>query len=196
MLHVIYAVLLIAGLATLQSAADPIADPWFAAMEVLIVLLAAPAILFTCALGPIAGQKGRVWIAAAVAFMTMTFALSASLHAILLTIGRDHPLVGKDGLLAFTWPSAAYAVDILAWDAFFAMGLICCAVALHGVARMAWASRAFLLAGAIALVGLVGPVSDSMALRNVGIFGYAVIFPVAVGAVLRALHRKNPAQKS
>lgn len=185
-LHIAYGAATIAGFLSLESAEEPMADPWFAMMEWLIILIGPPVLVLLAGLGCL-GAGGRTWSLVAVAFAAITFALSAALHAVLLVIGRDHPLVADRGLLSFTWPSAAYAIDILAWDGFFALALLSSAMALRTVAGMASARKMFLLAGICALAGLAGPVSGIMSLRLVGIFGYAVLFPVASGLVLRAL---------
>jgi len=189
-LHLAYGVATIAGFLSLAAADDPISDPWFAAMEWLIILLGPPVIVFLASLGRLEAD-GREWSLVAVMLATITFALSAALHATLLAIGRDHALVASGGLLSFTWPSVAYAIDILAWDGFFALSLLSCAMMLRAVPGMATARTVFVIAGLVSLAGLVGLVAGNMALRNIGIFGYAVLFPVAVGLVLRALSRSS-----
>lgn len=188
-LHCAYAAATLAGFMTLARPDAPISDPWFAIMEVLIILIAVPVIIYLRALGGVVERAQARWMRASVALAALTFALSVTLHAVILAIGRDHPLAGVGGPLAFTWPSVAYGVDILAWDGFFALALVCCAIALKGAPGMTFAARIFMLAGLVALFGWAGPVTGDMALRNVGIIGYAVIFPVAVFAVIRALDR-------
>lgn len=189
-LHLAYGVATIAGFVSLAAADDPISDPWFAAMEWLIILLGPAVIVFLVSLGRMEAD-GSEWSLVAVVLAAITFALSAALHAVLLAIGRDHALVAAGGLLSFTWPSAAYAIDILAWDGFFALALLSCAMMLRAVPGMARARAVFAAAGLVALAGLAGPVSGQMALRNIGILGYAVLFPLAVGLVLRALPRSS-----
>ncbi len=184
-LHLAYGAATFAGFVTLANAHEPMSDPWFAVMEWLIILLGPPVLVFLSALGRAEGVE-RVWSLAALVMAGTAFALSAALHAVLLTIGRDHALVAAGGLLSFRWPSAAYAIDILAWDGFFAGALLCCAMALRTTPGMGRAHLAFALAGLVALAGLAGPITGEMMLRNIGIAGYAVIFPVAVWLVLRA----------
>jgi hypothetical protein len=188
-LHVLYAAVTIGGFLSLPSGDAPMADPWFAAMEVLIILLGPPVLVFLSALrGTV--MAARSWMTAATMMAAVTFALSAPLHSVLLVIGRDHALVAAGGLLGFAWPSAAYAIDILAWDWFFACALLCCALALRDGSDMRPARNTFAIAGVLSLAGLAGMGAGSMALRNVGILGYAVVFPCAVGLVLRALSRQ------
>jgi hypothetical protein len=191
-LHLAYAAVTLAGFLSLPRADVAIGDPWFAAMEWLIILIGPPVLVFLCALGGIEGA-GKAWSLAAVVLAALTFALSASLHAVLLALGREDVLVAEGGALAFTWPSAAYAIDILAWDWFFALALLCCARSLRHAQGMTVSSRAFLVAGLLSLAGLAGPTTGIIMARNIGIIGYAVCFPIAVVLVLRALERGRAA---
>jgi len=191
-LHVAYATATTVGFLNLTNADEPNSDPWFAAMEWLIILLGPPVLVLLSALHSVSGVR-RPWSLAALVLAGIAFALSAALHSVLLAVGRHHALVSEGGLLSFTWPSAAYAIDILAWDGFFAVALLCCAMALRATPDMGRARWAFAFAGLAALAGLAGPISGTMTLRNIGIVGYAVIFPVAVGLVLHAFPLRNDA---
>lgn len=187
-LHVAYALVTLAGFVTLTAGDQPIADPWFAAMEGLIIALAPAVAVFFAALAQDrpGGQVERGWLLAALALAVAALTMSAALHAAILALGRDHALVAGEGApLAFVWPSAAYAIDIIAWDWLFACALLCAGVGLRGAYAMRRASHAFLAAGIVALLGLAGPVTGSMMLRNVGIVGYAVLFPLAVWLTIR-----------
>jgi ABC-type transport system involved in cytochrome c biogenesis permease component len=77
------------------------------------------------------------------------------------------------------------ALDILAWDVFFPLAAVLGALVVQGsgLARLA---RALLFGSvALAFIGLAGvPLSD-MNVRNIGIIGYVVCFPIA--AVLLGL---------
>ncbi|MEE4318038.1 MAG: hypothetical protein V2I74_13750 [Erythrobacter sp.] len=190
-LHLAYAAVTIAGFLALPQRDAPIADPWFAAMEWLIILIGPCVLLFFAAFARVAA--GRTWSLCALVLAAVTFALSAALHAVILAVGRDDALVAAVGALSFVWPSAAYAIDILAWDWFFGLALLCAGMALPASPRTLSARRVFLLAGALALAGLAGPATGAMELRNVGILGYAVLFPVAVALVLRDFGRAEPA---
>jgi hypothetical protein len=53
--------------------------------------------------------------------------LTCSLHFVILTVSRQSgfaSLTSLQRLLAFEWPSIAYAVDILAWDVFFVLSML------------------------------------------------------------------------
>ena len=69
----------------------------------------------------------------------------------------------------------------MAWDIFFAFALLFAVPAIEDTA-----ARAGLIAsGVLALVGLVGPATNRMRWRHIGIFGYAVVFPVTCIPLIR-----------
>jgi hypothetical protein len=91
--------------------------------------------------------------------------------------------------LSFKWPSIAYALDILAWDVFFALSVLSAAPVFSGN-HLATSIRALLLAsGALALAGLSGVIFGDMQLRNIGVVGYAGVFPVAALLLAILFHR-------
>lgn len=147
----VYAVILAIGLSTAVPG-SPIGDPWFSILEGLILLIA-PAMV----------------------------AMAAALHFTILCLINQPAFAGSSiaDLLAFRWPSLAYAIDILAWDFFFPLALLFAAPAIRG-GRVAHLTRwTFVAAAVVSLAGLIGPATGNMGLRNIGILGYAVVFPVA-----------------
>ena len=78
-------------------------------------------------------------------------------------------------LFSFEWPSMAYALDILAWDWFFALSMVFGAQAFT-TGRLQTAARILMLiSGGLSLAGLIGVPLESMAVRNIGIIGYTVV---------------------
>lgn len=93
-------------------------------------------------------------------------------------------------VLSVKWPSVGYALDILAWDVFFALSVLFAAPVFSGSRRLAAAIRALLIvSGALALAGLSGVITGNMQLRNIGIIGYVGIFPIAALLVAAMFHR-------
>jgi len=171
-------VVLLAGLAATPRGA-PIADPWFTLMEALILLIAPLMVVMMAEIHARAGPDARPGALVAVAFMTVAAALTSAVHFSILVLSRTEPFSGAawSRVLAFEWPSVVYAIDVLAWDGFFPLALFCAAPAV-GARRV---RRLLFLAAALALVGLLGPVLGRMDVRNIGILGYAVVFPLAAG---------------
>ncbi|HSK31337.1 MAG TPA: hypothetical protein VLA17_15360, partial [Candidatus Limnocylindria bacterium] len=67
--------------------------------------------------------------------------VTCSVHFLVLTLTRQSELVGQSWaplFFAFKWPSVAYALDILAWDFFFALSMLFAAPAFGGSRLAAW----------------------------------------------------------
>ncbi len=80
---------------------------------------------------------------------------------------------------SFKWPSVVYALDILAWDWFYALSVLFAAF-LFGRDKIGKVIRILLITSAVlSLVGLLGVPLENMNIRNIGIIGYAVIGPFA-----------------
>lgn len=192
LLSLAYALVLVAGLATLPTPAHPIQDPWFTLMELLILVIAPAMVVFMTALhGCVAGESRHAALLGVV-FMSLCAVVTCSVHFSILVLSRQPEFAAAEWapyVFSFTWPSLAYALDILAWDFFFPLAALFAALALrnesgHGVAR------ALLFAAAIlAFIGLAGVPLANMNVRNIGIIGYVVLFPVATGLVARARWR-------
>jgi hypothetical protein len=189
-LGALYAPVTALGFRALPSADAPIGPPWVTLMEGLILLMAPALVATMAAVRLAAGPRHEVYGATALALMTVAAGLTAAVHVVVLTTGGVMRATDPDvaaRLTAFTWPSAAYALDILAWDGFYALSLLAAAPVFAGDGATAWARRLLVAAGLLSLAGLAGMPLDDMRVRNVGIVGYAVVAPVAfvlVGVVL------------
>lgn len=193
-----YAAALAAGFASLDSSDAPIGDPWFTVLEVLILVMMVPMVSVMVAVHAWAPPRLRVLSFAAVVFMALVAATTCALHAAILVLGRlpDHEeFEPVRRLLAFQWPSLAYAVDILAWDLFFPVSLLFASGVFGGDRLARWVRASMIVAALFALAGLAGPVTGDMALRNLGIVGYVGVFFVVVlllGALFRRSLPANP----
>ena len=82
-------------------------------------------------------------------------------------------------MFSFTWPSILYALDILAWDWFFALSLLFASFVFTD-GKLERAVRILLLISAgLSFAGLIGVPLADMQVRNIGIIGYAIVAPVA-----------------
>jgi hypothetical protein len=187
-----YAAALAAGLSSLPSPEQPIGDPWFATLEVLILLLMPAIVALMVAVHAWTPAEDKVFSLLALVFAALLAGLTCSVHFVILTVGRHTAFAGLTWaplLLSFTWPSVAYALDILAWDVFFALAVLFAAPAFGG-SRLATTIRALLVvSGALALAGLSGVVVGDMRLRMIGVVGYVGVFPV-VALLLAVLFRR------
>jgi len=183
-----YFVPLVMGFATLPSPDVPFLEPWFSMMEVLIILLAPFMVMLTVSIHSVAPVARKPFSLAAVVFIGIAAGITSSVHFVILTLSHRADFASLPwlrSLIAFDWPSVTYTLDILAWDVFFGLSMLCL-VPIFGGSRLSRAIGVLLLAsGVIAIAGLVGVVLDDMSVRDIGIVGYAVVYPVAAVLLVR-----------
>lgn len=182
-LSVIYAVNTMLGLLSLKSPDEPIGDPYFTIMELLIILIAPLLVIIMITIHAYASDEMKALGLAAVVFMGIAAGMTSGVHFIILTVQNQLEstlTTGRQLFLSFTWPSMAYALDILAWDVFFALSMILAAfVFRHG--RLEKAVRTLMItSGVLSFLGIAGVPLSNMTIRNIGIAGYAVVAPVAI----------------
>ncbi len=192
-LSAIYAAVLVAGLLTIPAPDAQIANPWFTLMEVLILLIAPMVVAFSISVHAWVPDERQGLALLAVVFLSICAALTMTVHFTVLSLSR-HPLfvdpVLAKLLFSFQWPSVAYALDILAWDVAFPIGALAMGLALSAVPGTRTVRRLLLGSSALSFIGLIGVPLNDMRLRNVGIVGYAVLFPIATGIMATTLLRE------
>ncbi len=131
-LSALYVVVLVFGLLTLQTPSAQIADPWFTLMELLILMISPSMVVFAIALQAWVPRERRAIGSIAVVFLSTCAAITMAVHLVVLVASRS-PLFGDlemmRSLFSFQWPSAAYVLDILAWDVAFPIGSLAAAAA-------------------------------------------------------------------
>ena len=190
-LSVAYVATLTTGLLALPSSREPITGPVFATLEILILVTVPLYITLMVSVHAWAAPSVKVFSLVAIVFMSMLAAVTSCVHFVILTLGGHAEFSGpsSQSILSFRWPSIVYALEILAWDVFFALAVLFAAAVFAG-SRIAKTIRALLVvSGVLALAGLSGVALDDMRLRNIGIAGYAAVFPIA--ALLLAIMFKR-----
>lgn len=203
-LEVIYAITLILGLLSLASPQDQIGDPFFTMLEILIILIAPLLVIVMVAINAYAAPELRAYSQIALAFAILAAGTTACVHFVVLTVSRPiaaSGLAGTSLLFSFTWPSVAYAVDILAWDVFFALALLFAAPIFKGGKSETSVRMLMIVSGVLSLAGLIGVPLADMQIRMIGVVGYAGIAPIAflvLGFVFKRRqvpdHQFNPAK--
>lgn len=188
----VYAVVTLLGLLNLPSPDAPITDPYFTLMELLILLIAPLLVLSMAAVHAYAASPQRLFSRIALVLMAIMAGITSGVHFLVLTVSRS--LAAElPGFFTFRWPSVVYALDILAWDWFFALAVLFTVPVFRGGGPLRSIRILLLVSGALSLAGLLGIPLNEMAVRNIGIVGYAVVAPIAfwrIGSVLR--YSKNP----
>jgi len=194
-LDVVYAVTLAVGFSSLKSPSEPIGDPMFSILEVLIIVMMPAMVALMAAVHAWAPMHAKVLSLTSVVFMGMLAGVTCSLHFVILTLTRQAAFAGlpwRPLILSFRWPSLAYALDILAWDIFFALSVLFAAPVFSG-GRLAASIRLLMIAsGVLALAGLSGVVFGDMQLRNIGIVGYLGVFLVVSALLAVLFYRTRP----
>ena len=179
---VIYAIITTLGFRSLQSPQDPIGEPFVSLMEVLIILMAPLYVISMVAIHAYAPPAQKLYSLLALIFMILLAGLTSCIHFVVLTVG---PPLTATGLawaplfFSWKWPSVAYAVDILAWDWFFALSMLLAAAVFKTGRLEKTVQMLMILSGVLSLAGLFGVFLADMQIRNIGIIGYAVVAPVA-----------------
>jgi hypothetical protein len=182
-LGIAYLGCLIVGLATLPSPLDPIADPWFTALEILILVMMPFMVTLMVSVHAWSARECRVQSMAAVVFMALVAGITSAVHFAILTLSRQNTFRGMEWLFSFSWPSVVYALDILAWDFFFPLSVLFAVPVFKGGRLENWIRILLGVSGVLALAGLAGVFLNDMPVRNIGIVGYAVVFPVAAAVI-------------
>ncbi|HYB75432.1 MAG TPA: hypothetical protein VEC08_00585 [Nitrososphaerales archaeon] len=173
-----YVPTLILGLLSLKSPLQPIGDPYFSLMELLIVIAAPLMLIVMVAVHAYAPREAKAYSLTALVFMVILTGITTTVHFAILTVSREIASAGfsqSSYLLSFNWPSVAYATDDLAWDLFFAFSMLFAAfVFKNGVLEKAIRYSMF-VSGGLSFVGLFGVplLGQTPVIRNIGVIGYA-----------------------
>jgi len=182
LLSVAYAIPLTFGLLALPSPDEPIGDPWFPMMEILIILTMPVMVALMVAVHAWAAPQTKVYGLLALMFMGLLTVVTCSVHFVILSVTHRAEFAEQSWvplLVSFRWLSVTYALDVLAWDVFFALAVLAAAPIFSG-SRLATSIRVLLIiSGTLSLGGLSGVFIDESNLRSIGIVGYAAVFPVA-----------------
>lgn len=175
-----YTITLASGLISIESSAQPIADPLFSILELLIIVMMPPMVALIVAVHAWAPVEAKTLSLTALCFMSLLAGMTSGVHFVILILSRQADFAQFPQLFSFKWPSVVYALDIFAWDVLFALSMLF-AAPIFGGTRLATTIRVFMTtSGVLALAGVGGAVVGDMRLRNIGIVGYDVVFLVVV----------------
>jgi hypothetical protein len=190
-----YAITLTVGLSSLESPQQPIGDPMFSILEVLIIITTPAMVALMVAVHAWAPMHAKTLSLTSVVFMGLLAGVTCTLHFVILTLSRQPEFTGQPWLplvFSFNWPSVAYALDILGWDVFFPLSMLFAAPVFQGSRLAAWIRVLMIASGVIALAGLSGVVVGDMQLRNIGIVGYVGVFLIVAMLLVVFFYRAKP----
>jgi hypothetical protein len=203
LLGVVYAVTTVLGFLSLKSPQDPIGDPYFSIMELLIVLMAPLIVVVMVAVHAYASPEVKAYSFTALIFTILQAGITSSVHFVILTVSRQIEATGliwAPLFFSFKWPSVAYTLDILAWDWFFALSMLFAAPVFNAGRLETTVRILMIITGILSLVGLIGVPLADMQVRNIGIVGYAGVTPfvfLLLGIIFdRTQHVPRDAERS
>ena len=180
-LEILYVIITILGFLSLNSPQDPISDPYFTIMEILIILIAPLMLISLVTVNAYATPEAKVYSFISLVFMIIVTVITSSVHFSILTVSRQITstgLAGFQSLFSFQWPSVVYTLDILAWDWFFALSMFFAVPVFKGPNLNILLRVLMIISGTLSLAGLVGVPLADMQIRNIGIIGYAFVAPL------------------
>jgi hypothetical protein len=194
-LLVAYAVTLVVGLLSLESPQEPIGDPMFTILEILIIVMMPAMVALMVAVHAWAPMHAKTLTLTSVVFMGLLAGVTSVVHFCVLSLSRQPEFAGQSWLpmvLSFKWPSVVYALDILAWDIFFPLSMLFAAPVFWGSRLAAWIRVLMIASGVLAFAGLSGVVVGDMQLLYIGIVGYVGVFLVVATLLAVLFYRATP----
>ena len=191
---VAYAVTMVAGFAAMGNLSKPLEDPYLAIMEVLILVMAPVLVLLAVVIHACAPDGTTTYSMTALGWTLLLAGFTMTAHLVQLTVVRridPGAIHGFGYLFNWHWPSVLYGVDIVAWDIFFALALLFAAPVFHAAGQVA-VRNGLLIAGVMCVLGIVGPAVDHIALRQIGIIGYAIVWPIVCVPLSKAFRQAGP----
>jgi hypothetical protein len=193
-LSTVYTVTLTIALMSLSSFMEPVTGPMFSMLEILLFLTMLCIVALMVAVHAWAAPAMKVFSLIALIFTALLAGLTLTVHFVILVVGRNPAFADASWqlVLSFRWPSIVYAIDILAWDVCFSLAALFVAPVFRGSRLANWIRVLMFVSGGLALAGLSGVIAGDMRLRNIGIVGYAVVFPVAALLIAILFKRSSP----
>lgn len=188
--EVAYALALVLGLSARAAARDPVGDPYFTMMELLIIAMAPAIVILPVAVHGFCARGRKCYALAALAFATGLATITSCVHASILLLSRAPSFAGMPHVFAFEWPSLVYVLDVVAWDFFFGFFAIFLGLSFDRTGVQAWIRRLLVLSGLLAFAGLAGVITGNMSVRNIGIIGYVPVFTVAVALITEFVRKQ------
>jgi hypothetical protein len=188
---VAYAVTMVAGFAAMGNLSKPLEDPYLAIMEVLILVMAPVLVLLAVVIHACAPEGTKTYSMTALGWMLLLAGFTMTVHLVQLTVVRridPSAIQGFQYLFNWHWPSVLYGVDVVAWDIFFALALLFAAPVFHAAGHAA-VRNGLLIAGAMCVLGIIGPAVNHIALRQIGIIGYAIVWPIVCVPLSKAFRQ-------
>jgi hypothetical protein len=190
-----YAVASGLGFLSLKSPSDPISDPYLSIMALLIVLMAPFLVVTMVAVLAYAPPELKSYARAALAFMILLAGTTSSVNFALLIVSRQ--VVAKSSLwlslfLPYKWPAAAYAMDLFAWEWFFALSMLFAAPVFRKGGLEKAVRLLMIVSAVLSLLGLIWLLISPIQATAIGILGWGVAGPIVFLLLAKVFGRAQP----
>lgn len=146
------------GFLSLESPLDPIGAPFLPIMALLLILMASLLVVTMVAVHAYAAPEHRVYSMTALAFVILLVGITSSVNFAVLIVSSQADFAGAPWLplfLPYKWPAVAYAMDVFAWDWFYALSMLCAAPIFRGGRLERMVRTVMLVSGGLSLLGLI-----------------------------------------
>jgi hypothetical protein len=189
-----YTVIMVVGFAAMGNFSKPLEDPYLAIIEVMIMFMAPILVLLAVVIRACSPEGTETYSTTALGWMLLLAGFTMTVHGVQLTVVRridPNTIQGFQYLFNWHWPSVLYGVDNVAWDVFFGLALLFAAPVFHASGHVV-VRNGLLIAGAMSVVGMIGPAANHLALRQIGIVGYDVVWPIVCIPLSKAFRENGP----
>ena len=146
------------GFLSLESPLDPIGAPFLPIMALLLILMASLLVVTMVAVHAYAAPEHRVYSMTALAFVILLVGITSSVNFAVLIVSSQADFAGAPWLplfLPYKWPAVAYAMDVFAWDWFYALSMLCAAPIFREGRLERMVRTVMLVSGGLSLLGLI-----------------------------------------
>lgn len=191
----VYSVVSGFGFLSLKSPQDSIGGMFLSMMALLIVLMAPLMVVIMVVVHAYAAPEHKVYGVMALAFMILLAGITSSVNFAVLLVSNHAEVAEAPWLslfLPYQWPAVAYAMDIYAWDWFYALSMLCAARIFRGARLEQMVRLSMLLSGGLSLLGLIVlPFAAALAI-GISIIGWGVVGSVVFLLLALVFGRAQP----
>lgn len=180
------------GFLSLKSRQDAIGAPFLYIMALLIILMLPFMVITMVAVQAYAPAELKIFGVIALAFMILLAGITSSVNFALLIASYQVDAPWLSLFLPYKWPAVAYAMDIFAWDWFFALSMLFAAPIFRNGRLEKMACMFMIVSGCLCLLGLMLLPFSAMLSINIGILGWGVAGPIVFLILAIVFGRTQP----
>ena len=146
------------GFLSLESPLDAIGAPYSLIMDLLLILMTSLLVVTMVVVHAYAAPEHKIYSMMALAFIILLAGITSSVNFAVLIVNSQANFAGAPWLplfLPYKWPTLAYAMDVFAWDWFYALSMLCAAPIFRGGRLEQMVRIVMLVSGGLSLLGLI-----------------------------------------